>query len=237
MSFSLSRWPLSTKSGVGVLEDRGSSWQELGCSGHLSSKYYQGIIVGSQSVLVLGQYLLQKSFLVVDDTVKITSAPGPDHLILNLNRLEWLKIDLEWTRNGPELDNIHWHNISYSRRAPRRRPSSTIRPRTCRGPPVSSRRRSKSRSPRGSDSFSTFPQAPMTAARKTESRVKPTNKVQTHLMRLNQVCDMYDRVWAGRRYPVPALYAHLPHGVHRRLAHEELHLPLLHGARGRRPSR
>ena len=38
------------------------------------------------------------------DTVKITSAPGPDQLILNWNRMEWLKIDLEWTRNGPGLD-------------------------------------------------------------------------------------------------------------------------------------
>ena len=37
-------------------------------------------------------------------TVKITSAPCPDHLIFNWNRLERLKIDLEWTRNGPGLD-------------------------------------------------------------------------------------------------------------------------------------
>ena len=37
-------------------------------------------------------------------TVKIASAPGPYHLILNWNRLELLKIDLEWTRNGPRLD-------------------------------------------------------------------------------------------------------------------------------------
>ena len=37
-------------------------------------------------------------------TVKIASAPGPDHLILNWNRLELHKIDLEWTRNGPGLD-------------------------------------------------------------------------------------------------------------------------------------
>ena len=37
MSFSLSRWPPSTKSGFGVWEDRRSSWQKLGCSGHLSS--------------------------------------------------------------------------------------------------------------------------------------------------------------------------------------------------------
>ena len=36
--------------------------------------------------------------------MKITSAPGPDHLILNWNRLKGLKIDLEWTRNGPGLD-------------------------------------------------------------------------------------------------------------------------------------
>ena len=61
----------------------------------------------SQSVLVLEPHLLQKSFLGGGgggDTVKITSAPGPDHLILNWNRLKGLKIDLEWTRNGPGLD-------------------------------------------------------------------------------------------------------------------------------------
>ena len=44
----------------------------------------------SQSVLVLGLHLLQKSLVGGGggDTVKITSAPGPDHLILNWNRLE-----------------------------------------------------------------------------------------------------------------------------------------------------
>ena len=36
--------------------------------------------------------------------MKITSAPGPDHRIFKLNRLECLKIDLKWTRNGPGLD-------------------------------------------------------------------------------------------------------------------------------------
>ena len=36
--------------------------------------------------------------------MKIASALGPDHLILNWNRLEGLKIDLEWTRNEPGLD-------------------------------------------------------------------------------------------------------------------------------------
>ena len=36
MSSSVSRFPLSTKSGIGVLEDRGSSWQEFGCLGNLS---------------------------------------------------------------------------------------------------------------------------------------------------------------------------------------------------------
>ena len=45
----------------------------------------------SQSVVVLGHHCLQKSLLLVGGgggTVKITSAPGPDHLILNWNRLE-----------------------------------------------------------------------------------------------------------------------------------------------------
>ena len=44
----------------------------------------------SQSLLVLRPHLLQKSFLGGGggDRVKITSAPGPDHLSLNGNRLE-----------------------------------------------------------------------------------------------------------------------------------------------------
>ena len=33
--------PLSSKSGVGVYEDRWSSWQELGCLGHLAQRYKQ----------------------------------------------------------------------------------------------------------------------------------------------------------------------------------------------------
>ena len=42
-----------------------------------------------QSVLVLGHHCLQKSLMVGGGgTVKIASAPGPDHLILNWNRLE-----------------------------------------------------------------------------------------------------------------------------------------------------
>ena len=35
---------------------------------------------------------------------KITSVPGSDSLILNWNRLESLRMDQEWTRNGPGLD-------------------------------------------------------------------------------------------------------------------------------------
>ena len=62
----------------------------------------------SQSVLVMAHHQLQKSLVVGGGggTVKITSAPGPDHLMirLNWNRLERLKIDLELTRNGPGLD-------------------------------------------------------------------------------------------------------------------------------------
>ena len=47
----------------------------------------------SQSVLVLGLHLLKKSLLGGGgDTVKITSAPGPDHLILNWHRLAVLGI-------------------------------------------------------------------------------------------------------------------------------------------------
>ncbi len=44
----------------------------------------------SQSVLVWGQDQLQKSLVGGGggDTVKIASTPGPDHLILNWNRLE-----------------------------------------------------------------------------------------------------------------------------------------------------
>ena len=47
--------------------------------------------------------------------------------------------------------------------------------------------------------------------------------------------DLHDRVQHRGRGAVPALHAHLPHGLHRRLAHAELHLPQLHGAGGRRP--
>jgi len=46
------------------------------------------------------------------------------------------------------------------------------------------------------------------------------------------MCDLYDRVpgwWPGA---VPALHAHVPHRMYRRLAHEELHMPQLHGASG-----
>ena len=49
--------------------------------------------------------------------------------------------------------------------------------------------------------------------------------------------DLHDRVLHRRPRALPAVHAHLPHRVHRRLAHEELHLPLLHGARRRRPPR
>ena len=97
MSFSLSKWPLSTKSGVGVWEDRGSSWQELGCSGQM-------FLCCSMINISALEKFTGGGWWWVGGTVKITSAPGPDHLILNWNRLDWLKIDLEWTRNGPGLN-------------------------------------------------------------------------------------------------------------------------------------
>ena len=45
---------------------------------------------------------------VMGSTVKIALALGPDPPSLNLNRLEWLGMDQEWTRtgSGPELDKI-----------------------------------------------------------------------------------------------------------------------------------
>ena len=52
-----------------------------------------------------------------------------------------------------------------------------------------------------------------------------------------QMRDLHDRVLHRRPRPLPSVHAHLPHRVHRRLAHEELHLPILHGARRRRPPR
>ena len=46
--------------------------------------------------------------VVVGGTVKITSAPGPDPLILIWNRLEWTRndqgMDQERTRYGPGMD-------------------------------------------------------------------------------------------------------------------------------------
>ena len=41
--------------------------------------------------------------------MKIASAPGPGCMSLNWNRLELLRLDQEWTRNGPglELDNMY----------------------------------------------------------------------------------------------------------------------------------
>lgn len=45
---------------------------------------------------------------------------------------------------------------------------------------------------------------------------------------------LHDRVRGGGRGPLPALHAHVPHGVHRRLAHAQSDLPQLPGAGGRR---
>lgn len=51
-----------------------------------------------------------------------------------------------------------------------------------------------------------------------------------------QMRDLYAGFRLWRPHPIPAVYAHLPHGLYRRLADEILHLPLLHGARGRCPA-
>ena len=61
------------------------------------SLYWFGVTICSRIVCWVGG----------GGTVKITLAPGPDHLILDWNRLECPKIDLEWTwtGSGPELDN------------------------------------------------------------------------------------------------------------------------------------
>ena len=47
-----------------------------------------------------------------------------------------------------------------------------------------------------------------------------------------QMRDLYAGLCIRGPHPVPAMYAHLPHGLYRRLADEILHLPLLHGACG-----
>ena len=99
ITFSLSRLPPSTKSGDRIWEDRGSSWQKLGCWGQLSPYYYQDVM--ARSVCIGFGF---NGGWVGCGKVKITSAPGPDPWILNWNILEWLKIDLECTRNGPGLD-------------------------------------------------------------------------------------------------------------------------------------
>ena len=46
ISSSLSRCPLPMKSGVGVYEDRGSSWQELGCSG-LPAPWHEQLLLNT----------------------------------------------------------------------------------------------------------------------------------------------------------------------------------------------
>lgn len=51
-----------------------------------------------------------------------------------------------------------------------------------------------------------------------------------------QMRDLYAGLCLRRPYPIPALHAHLPHGLYRRLADAILHLSLLHGARGCRPA-
>ncbi len=53
--------------------------------------------------------------------------------------------------------------------------------------------------------------------------------VLTHSL-FAQVCDLHDGLCVRRSYPVPALHAHLPHGLHRWLADEVLHVSLLYGA-------
>lgn len=53
---------------------------------------------------------------------------------------------------------------------------------------------------------------------------------------LPQVCDLHDGFWICWSHPVLALPSHLPPGLHRPLADALVHLPLLHGARGRSPA-
>lgn len=47
-----------------------------------------------------------------------------------------------------------------------------------------------------------------------------------------QMRDLYAGLCIWWPHPVPAVYAHLPHGLYRRLADEVFHLPFLHGACG-----
>lgn len=49
-----------------------------------------------------------------------------------------------------------------------------------------------------------------------------------------RVRHLHDGIHDRGRRPLPPLHAHLPHVLHRRLAHAEPHLPELHGARRRR---
>lgn len=46
---------------------------------------------------------------------------------------------------------------------------------------------------------------------------------------LKQMCDMHGWIYGGRFGSIPAVHAHLPRRVYRRLANEELHLPVVHG--------
>ena len=49
---------------------------------------------------------------------------------------------------------------------------------------------------------------------------------------LFQMCHLHGRICHRRSHSLSALHAYVPHGMHRRLAHEKLHLPQLHGASG-----
>lgn len=48
------------------------------------------------------------------------------------------------------------------------------------------------------------------------------------------MCDLYDGAASGRGSALPALYAHVPRRLHRRLAAALAHLSLVHGTRRRR---
>ena len=124
---SLSRCTQSTNSGVGVLEDKVSIWQEFDMFRifvfivwttfvkHMSLKNVifpvkmppvHGVLSWSlrrPGVILTRFWMFRTKFsgwVVGGGTVNIASAPGPGPLCLNWNKWEWLRMNQQWTRNG-----------------------------------------------------------------------------------------------------------------------------------------
>ena len=109
ISFSLSRLPrpqgLELESG----RKGGTSWQKLGGSGHLHCMNKMSSLKANLYLFWVSIVLRKVCWLMVmvGGTVKIASATGPDPLILNWYRFEWLRMELKCTSNGPGMD-LDW---------------------------------------------------------------------------------------------------------------------------------